>query len=326
MNVLRVAAVSKKKDNDFIVKNINFSLSPFYKLAIAGETGSGKTTLLKIIAGLIQPDAGEVWLRDERVLGPEEKLLPGHPVIAYLSQHFELRNNYRVHEILEMAMKVDIDEANKIYSVCQVDHLLKRKTDQLSGGEKQRIALARLLITAPTLLLLDEPYSNLDMIHKQVMKRVIHDIGQELKITCILISHDPGDSLSWANEILVMRNGKVVQQAPPHIIYHQPADEYTAALFGKYNLFTLEQAQAFSRLPGIVMNGKNMLVRPENIQLVSNHQSSVIGAVIATRFFGSFHEADVLVANDLVTIQSKHHISKGDVVHLSVQAGDIWYW
>jgi ABC-type sugar transport system ATPase subunit len=325
MNLVRVAEISKKKDDDYILQHINLDVPRFFKLAIAGETGSGKTTLLKIIAGLIQPTEGEVWLNNEKIAGPEEKLLPGHSAIAYLSQHFELRNNYRVHELLEMATKVDELQARYIYSISQVDHLLQRKTDQLSGGEKQRIALARLLVTAPTLLLLDEPYSNIDMIHKHVMKQVIRNISAKLRITCILISHDPDDSLSWANEIVVMRHGRIVQQASPAVIYNQPADEYTAGLFGHYNVFTLEQAEAFSRIPGIVLNGKNMLVRPEKIQLVSNQQPHAIGAVIATRFYGAHYEADVLVANEVVTIRCDQHTSKGDVVYLSINADDIWY-
>src|SRR6478752_3027013 len=107
-----------------------------------------------------------------------------------------------------MASRIPGTIAKTVFEVCRISHLLKRKTDQLSGGEKQRIALARVLISYPKLLILDEPFSNLDLIHKNVLKSIIDDIGTQLQITCILASHDPLDTLSWADEMLVLRNGK----------------------------------------------------------------------------------------------------------------------
>jgi iron(III) transport system ATP-binding protein len=101
MALLEVSGAGKKEKEIFTVKGINFSQQPLEKIAIAGETGSGKTTLLKMIGGLVLPDEGTIYFEGERVLGPFEKLIPGHPRIAYLSQHFELRNNYRVEEELE---------------------------------------------------------------------------------------------------------------------------------------------------------------------------------------------------------------------------------
>lgn len=129
-----------------MLQNVGFRQRRFEKLAVAGETGSGKSTLLKIVAGLTQPGEGEVLFEGQKVRGPEEKLLPGHPGIAYLSQHFELRNSYRVEEELEYASKMPAEQSRHVYEVCRVAHLLKRWTNQLSGGERQRIALARLLV------------------------------------------------------------------------------------------------------------------------------------------------------------------------------------
>ena len=116
-------------------------------------------------------------------------------------------------ELLEYANKLPATEAASLYKLCRIDHLLKRKNDQLSGGEKQRIALARLLVGSPKLLLLDEPFSNLDLIHKNILKSVIEDIGERMKLTCMLTSHDPMDTLSWADEIIVRKDGQIIQQA-----------------------------------------------------------------------------------------------------------------
>jgi ABC-type lipoprotein export system ATPase subunit len=148
MALLTVENISRT-EGDFVLTGISFTQKKHQKIAIAGETGSGKSTLLKIIAGLQQADTGEVYLGKERVEGAYERLVPGHPRIAYLSQNFELPKFLRVEQVLNYANTLSEEAASTLYNVCQIDHLQKRRTDELSGGEKQRIAIARLLITSP---------------------------------------------------------------------------------------------------------------------------------------------------------------------------------
>lgn len=313
MDILRVEGLSKRQNGIEVVKDISFTQRRFQKIALAGETGSGKSTLLRMIAGLIQPDAGEVVFEDERVLGPAEKLIPGHPRIAYLSQQFELRNNYRVEEVLEYANRLSSKEAASIFEICRITHLAKRRTDQVSGGEKQRIALARLLITSPGLLLLDEPYSNLDMIHKNILKSVIKDIGDKLQLTCMLISHDPSDTLSWADDIFVMKEGEIIQQGPPRQIYRQPVNEYVAALFGKYN-------HVPALFAGRIHSEKKFL-RPEDFQLVHQQSGAIAGTVHAVIFMGSYWDIAVMVAGEeIVTVRTgTGDFSKGEEVYVVVR-------
>ena len=223
MTLLKVTGISKKGEGDFVLQTISFSQRKLERIAIAGETGAGKSTLLKIMAGLIQPDSGEVIFENRKVTGPNENLVAGTPGIAYLSQHFELQKFLRVEQVLSYSNTISDTVAQNLYQVCQIDHLLKRKTDQLSGGEKQRIAICRLLISSPRLLLLDEPFSHLDMVHKNTLKTVINEIGLKLKITCVLVSHDPHDSLSWADKIMVMKDGSIIQQGTPESVYAEPA-------------------------------------------------------------------------------------------------------
>ena len=326
MNFLSISLITKKAERDFLLKDVTFTQQKFEKIAIAGETGSGKSTLLKIIAGLVQPDIGEVLFENERVLGPEEKLIPGHPHIAYLSQYFELRNNYHVEEILAMANKMSDKEAQTIYEVCRISHLLKRRTNQLSGGEKQRIATARLLITSPKVLLLDEPYSNLDMVHKAILKSVIRDIGEKLKITCLMISHDPLDTLSWADEIIVMKDGQIIQQGAPKQIYTQPVNEYTGGLFGNFNLISSVHLEAFAGLPGIEINEKNIFVRPESFKIVTKENQGLVGKVNRVDFFGSYYEIEVLLAEDIFTVKAiENNVVKGDTIYLTLNADKVWY-
>jgi ABC-type sulfate/molybdate transport systems ATPase subunit len=287
MGLLRVEGLGKTEKGTWILDDVSFVQECFQKIAIAGSTGSGKTTLLKIIAGLIEPDKGVAFLGEERIKGPSERLIPGHPQIAYLSQQFELRHHYRVAEVLEMASHLTQDKADIIYRVCRIDHLLYRMTHELSGGERQRIALARLLVKAPKLLLLDEPFSNLDPIHKSLLKKVIEEIGSELSITAILVAHEPSDLLSWADTILVLKEGRMVQCDQPAVIYRHPRNEYVAALFGKYIVPTNE----LRRLLNIPLQCQYL--RPE--QFVIDQQNGVPCHVVASRFLGPFHEIELSV-------------------------------
>jgi ABC-type sugar transport system ATPase subunit len=299
MDLLKVSGIHKQEERNIILDNISFAQASSQKIAIAGESGAGKSTLLKIIGGLIQPDSGEVLFYNTRVEGPFEKLIPGHPKIAYLSQHFELSNNYRVEEILSYSNKLQEREVNTLYELCHIDHLLGNWTSQLSGGEKQRIALARLLISAPDLLLLDEPFSNLDLIHKNILKSVMSDLGQKLHITFLLTSHDPVDTLSWADEIIIMKSGKIIQQASPENIYNYPADNYAAGLFGKYTLPSKTMLEKFDRLSA---NNKRSFLRPEDFVLVNNRNASLPGAVSTIHYMGSHYDIEVALEDVTVTV------------------------
>lgn len=320
MAFLKTSRISKKIEADFVLQDINFSQRKFQKIAIAGETGSGKTTLLKCIAGLAQPDAGEIIFENKKVIGPAEKLVPGHSDILYLSQHFELSKSLRVEQVLAYASTLSDEAENKVYEVCQISHLLNRRTDALSGGERQRIGIARLLISSPKLLLLDEPFSNLDMVHKNTLKKVIDDICLKLKITCILVSHDPLDTLSWADKIFVMHEGQIVQTGLPEKIYHSPVNEYVAGLFGKYNLLSSEQMTSFSKVE--TTTKKVNLIRPENFKIVTKNKQAVKGIVTAIKFFGSHYDIEVSLLQTMITIRTGScNIAIGKTVYVALSAG-----
>lgn len=326
MSLLRVSEVSLQENNKFALQDISFTLEKFQKLAIAGETGAGKSTLLQIIAGLLQPETGEVYFEDKIVRGPADKLVPGHPAIAYLSQQFELPQFLRVEQVLRYANKLSAEQARTLYDVCRINHLITRKTNQLSGGERQRIALAKLLLASPTLLLLDEPYSNLDRVHKNILKAVIHDLGEKLGITCILISHDPHDTLSWADEIMVLKAGQLIQRGKPEQIYRQPADEYAASLFGDYNLITGEQVAVFSKLAGVEAKGESIVIRPEELKITTEGSTSLAGKVVEARFFGSYSELEVALADTTVMVKTDAHgIAPGTEVSISLAPEAVWF-
>jgi ABC-type sugar transport system ATPase subunit len=316
MALLEVQHISKQAGEKMIVDNISFKQEALQNIAIAGESGAGKTTLLKMISGHAQPTSGRIFFDDKRVIGPEEKLLPGHKQIAYLSQDHDLLHNYRVEELIWFENQLSHEEAATLFEVCQLDHLLKRRTAELSGGEQQRIALCMLLIKCPKLLVLDEPFSNLDPVHKNVLKTVIEDIGKRLQITCMLTSHDPNDTLSWANEIIVMKDGKIIQQGAPETIYHHPVNEYVAGISGRYNLLKHDQAAWF----GIEVNSENVIVRPERLNISTTANDGLKGTIQKTSFLGSYYEAEILVNKiKIIAKTNRNDLKTGTEVWIRLQ-------
>lgn len=305
MSLLTVTNITKQYGADVLVNNVSFEQRPLQNIAIAGETGSGKTTLMQIIAGLGQADSGEVLFENKKVKGITEKLMPGHSGIGYLSQHFELPKKYRVAELLAYANKLTERASAELYDICRIDHLLHRWSHTLSGGERQRVALAKLLTESPRLLCLDEPYSNMDLIHKQVLKAVVNDLRDRLGITCILISHDAEDMLPWADEILVMQQGAIIQRGNPRHIYRQPQSPYTAGLFGKYN--TLPPTLA------AMLNMTNLYIRPEQLALVWQAHGGIPVTVHKKLFMGSHYEFEV-ACNDqmLIVANGEKDLQPGD--------------
>lgn len=322
MELLAVLNISLIEHGTTVLHPLSFGQAQGQKLAIAGESGAGKSTLLQLIAGLVQPSTGEIRIEGSRVRGPAVALVPGHPGVAYLSQKSDLPKFLRVEQVLSYANRRPTIEAQALYKLCRIDQLLLRRTDQLSGGEQQRVALARLLLGSPRLLLLDEPYSNLDREHKQVLQGIIDKLSEQLSITCLLVSHDAADTLSWADEILVLHGGRLVQQGTPERIYHQPVDTYTAALFGDYNLVLGADRRA---LAGDFWRDESLLVRPEQFQLGPAGSRGVAGRVRAVRFFGGFYEVEVQLPATIIRVRvSVTEVGVGEVVTVAVAAGSGW--
>jgi len=308
MSFLEVSRVTYNLPG-FSLSELSFTQEEGVKIAFAGETGSGKTTILKLIGGLLQPDSGSITLHNRLVQGPAEKLVPGHEQIAYLSQFFELPKFLRVEQVLQYASAMSEPALNRIIRICEIDHLLERKTDQLSGGERQRIALARLLVTGPELLLLDEPFSNLDSMHRIQMKYVLERVSDQLGITSILVSHDSGDTLPWADLIFVLQDGQLIQQGRPEQIYRKPVNAYAASLFGKYNLFPID-AQSPDR---------QVFLRPDDLVFTDSEDAEFTGTVSRISFNGPHYEVHVETDRGLITVLSpKPTFKTGDRVKMSV--------
>jgi iron(III) transport system ATP-binding protein len=320
VELIQLRQISKNLGDRKVLGDINLAIQPFIKTALIGETGSGKSTLMKIMAGLVQPSSGEVIFEDKRIESPDEVLIPGHKQIGYLSQHFELLNNYRVEELLDMANKLEQQEADEVYRICKIDHLLKRKTNAISGGERQRIALARILVGNPKLLLLDEPFTNLDLSNNRIINNIIDSLCKSGKMTIVLVSHDPTNILSWADHIAVLQNGEIIQTGTPKEIYYYPINAYTAGLLGDYN-FIEKDAPLRSSLH---LPSNRQYFRPEEFTIADKGENTTYATIEQQLFFGNHHKLkinangktiDLLIRNKSITVGEEISIEFNSTQH-----------
>jgi iron(III) transport system ATP-binding protein len=204
-------------------------------LALVGESGAGKSTLLNLLAGLTEPDGGEIFLNDENVSDYARRLVPGHPAVKLVPQDYRLFPNVSLRENVAYALRAYNSDyktfrTNQLLELCGLLDVADRKPREVSGGEQQRTALARALAEKPDLLLLDEPFSHLDAIHRQTLRRTVLGLVRYEGVGCVLVTHDLLDALTSADRVGVLRDGQLLQLAPPAELLRHPADEYVKRL------------------------------------------------------------------------------------------------
>lgn len=223
-----------------VINNVSFTINKGQNIAIIGESGCGKSTLLKLIYGLYDLDEGKIFYEEKSVLGPKHNLIPGMPYMKYLAQDFDLSPYETVAENVGKFLSNGFANMKKLrvqelLEMVEMEQFANVKAKFLSGGQQQRVALVRVLALEPELILLDEPFSQIDAFRKNALRRNLFRYLKQKKITCILATHDSTDALSFADEAIVMRNGEVIIKDNPTVIYNNPPSKYVASLFGEVN-------------------------------------------------------------------------------------------
>lgn len=292
------------------VQNMSLQLQEGEVAALVGGSGSGKTTLLRLLAGLEQPDSGSILFRDEVVKGPNDQLVPGHPAIRLVHQHFELAHRLTVYQNVSQKLRHFTAGAQdvrclELLEVCRLSHLKDKKIEELSGGEKQRLAIARTLAEEPEVLLLDEPFSNLDPVLKEDIKGALFTYIRREGIAAILVSHDPKDALSLADTLWVVQEGELLQQGSPEEVYFRAASATVAGLLGK--LLLCNKQELLSLLKGSAhanvqaLPGDTLGIRPEVWESSSNgmaqQATQLETKVLEVLFQGAASEALVQAGN-----------------------------
>lgn len=296
--MLRAQKLSYSYGDTFSLKPLSLDLTAGSITGIIGHSGSGKSTLLHLLAGLKEPASGKILLNGEAILTPSRKLVPGHEKIKLVTQQNTLFPNISIGENIAYELRYyeksyQKARVNTLARALNLKPLLAKLPRELSGGEIQRVMIARALADEPVALLLDEPMANLDRIHKkQVMLNLTEVVKQE-QISCALVTHDIYDAFGLADRLVIMNRGRMLQTGTSEDIWFRPKNRYVAELTGAVNSWE-----------------ENRFFRPENV--IFSPDGPWQGTVQAAVFQGSYYEILMDTAYGPVIGRSETRLSEGE--------------
>lgn len=231
MSALQVSNVSKIFANSEIVAvdGVSFELGDHKTIALVGESGCGKTTLLRMVAGLENPNEGEITIHQQLVFGKDANIPPHKRKIGFVFQDYALFPHLTVAKNVAFGISAKINRKKIVQThldLVELSDLGNRYPHQLSGGQQQRVALARALASNPELLLLDEPFSNLDALIKQSVLEKTAEVIKQKNIATLFVTHDIEDAYQLADQIIILRNGRIQQMGTPQMIKQLPNNDY----------------------------------------------------------------------------------------------------
>jgi len=286
--LLSIRAVTKRFKNAVVLDGITLGIEQSEFLTILGESGSGKTTLLRIIAGLEQPDSGELWMQGERLDG----LPPNRRNVNTVFQHYALFPHFSVFENIAYGLRAKRVRApeltgrvDAVLAQMKLSEFSRRRPAQLSGGQQQRVAVARALVNRPSLLLLDEPLSALDANLRRHMQAELKALQREVGITFVFVTHDQEEAMALSDRIVLLRQGRIEQIDAPRDIYNRPKTAYVASFIGHTNLLSAQIDSGRARIGGLewpyASERRETLfsLRPEHIQIVKDDEHGAPGAL-----------------------------------------------
>ena len=262
--MLQVNQLSFSYNNSPILNDVSFQLKAGNSYALIGASGSGKSTLLKLVYGLLDTDFGSIFWNDKQVLGPAYHLVPGMDYMKYLAQDFDLMPFVSVAEnvgrfLSNFYLKEKKNRVDELLELVDMTEFANIKAKFLSGGQMQRTALARVLALEPEFLLLDEPFSHIDPFQKRKLASQLFQYCKQKGITVLFTSHTPEEALMYADEILVLQNGNLIEKDTPQNIYENPKSEYIARLTGDVNIIPAHY---------LGLNSNEVLyIRPHELQI-----------------------------------------------------------
>lgn len=313
-SLLRATNLTKffNPDDPPVVDKVSFSVNPEEIFAILGPSGCGKTTTLRLIAGFERTDEGSIQLKGKTIECPYTYVAPEKRGIGFVFQDYALFPHLSVFDnvrfgLNNLSKSEQSHRANDMLQLVGMKTFKDRKPQELSGGQQQRVALARALAPKPEMILLDEPFSNLDAVLRQSTRNEVRRVLKEAKMSAILVTHDQEEALSVADRIGVMERGRIVQIGTPEEVYYRPKTKFVAQFLGRTNLFPAHAngLEAQTNI-GFVMLDKprkgnvTISIRPEHLTLETVTPSNcdgTCGTVMSREFKGHDITYDIQLSN-----------------------------
>ena len=295
------------KDNP-IIKELDFSVEKGEFVSFIGESGSGKTTFLKCLAGLEKINSGVITLNNKILNDKDIFIKPHLRKIGFIFQDYPLFPHLNTLDNIKINLKESYYTNIDYYiDLMGLSNLLKRFPHELSGGEQQRVSIARALVREPDLLLMDEPFSNLDFAIKSKIQNEIYKILKKTNTTTILVTHDIKDTFDISDKLLVFKAGIVQQFDNPEEMYCNPANCYCAKMLGELNQIQIED--------------KEFYIRPEKIKIVKDSKYKV--KVEKISFVGKEYKIEATLNDDLIHFFSSNNISSSNDLFIDFNKNDL---
>jgi iron(III) transport system ATP-binding protein len=289
---LRCRGLAKRFGSAVALDGFDLDLPSGALLALLGPSGCGKTTALRVVAGFERPDSGEVYIGERRVTGPGLFVAPEQRRIGMVFQDWALFPHLDVLANVRFGLpRSGAARAAEVLEMVGLDNCAHRMPHELSGGQQQRVALARALAPSPEVILLDEPFSNLDAALRARVRADVRRVLRDADATAIFVTHDQDEALSIADEVAVMSGGRVLQAGSPHHVYRAPASRAVATLVGEANFLPAEVVgeRALTPLgslpaPAIPDGTVEAMIRPESLQVEPDDTGNA--RVVDAEFYG----------------------------------------
>lgn len=304
---VRVEGLTKIYENIKAVDGLNVSIEDGHLVSILGPSGCGKSTFLYMLAGIVEPTSGEIFFEEEKIndVAIEKRN------IGLVFQNYSLYPHMTVMENLIFPLRMmgkkkkeALEKAGEIGKILKIESLLNRKPKELSGGQQQRVAIGRALIKKPKLLLMDEPFSNLDAALRVEMREEIKTLQKNFSITTLFVTHDQEEALSISDKIILMNNGQVVQYCSGQEMYYNPNSIFAANFIGMPKINMLEDLNKIRSLGNRFKDFKSKAlgIRPEDILLKTidhDEKNQLIGNITDIQVLGKETHIKILV-NDCI--------------------------
>lgn len=327
MAFLEINNISFSYDKEFVLNNLSFQMNENEICAVVGPSGCGKSTLLRILAGLERVNSGNIILEDKRLNDDKTFLSPQIRDVGIVFQDLHLFPHLTVIQNVVFGLKKGFDksEIREMLNLFGIASLEKRMPFELSGGQQQRVALARTLITKPKLLLLDEPFSNLDRFLRTKLRHEIKEILRSLKITTLIVSHDIDDALAISDDILIMNEGRKIEKSKITNLLNKTINPFTLEFLGFHSIINKSQLTGtLKHLPIENLNFKCLAI-PHSAFSISTKNEDIQGLLVDKYFNGKRHVLKFKVG-DLIFQMEADEVPRSEKLNLILDTNKIIYF